>query len=107
MFVLSQVDYIYLGKSMASLSGVPVRVYEGETELLRSFPVRLPKDPMELYKEEILSISEHVGYYATPLFHYYGVLNAGPHRIVIGPTSQIMAEEQKLRELAFRLDVPK
>lgn len=62
---------------------------------------------MALYREDILGISEHVGYFATPLFHYYGVLNAGDVKLVVGPTSQIMADEQKIRELAFRLDVPK
>lgn len=100
-------DSAYIGKSMSNLSGVPVRVYEGETELHRFFPVRLPKDPMEVCKAEVLSISEHVGYYASPLFHYYGVLNAGAYKIVVGPTSHIMADDQQLRELAFRLDVPK
>ena len=100
-------DPAYIGKSMASLSGVPVRVYEGEAELHRFFPVRLPKDPMELCRGEVLAITEHVGYYASPLFHYYGVLNAGPYKLIVGPTSQIMANEQQLRELAFRLDVPK
>ena len=105
--MMSVVDYHYLGKSMSNLSGIPVRVFEGETELCKFFPTKLPKDPMELYREDIFGISEHVGYYATPLFHYYGVLNTENHKIVIGPTSQIMADEQKLRELAFRLDVPK
>ena len=104
---MSAVDYGYLGKTMASLSGIPVRVYQGGEELCCFFPVNLPKDPMALYREEILGISEHVGYFATPLFHYYGVLNAGDMKLVVGPTSQIMADEQKLRELAFRLDVPK
>ena len=104
---MSAVDYLYLGSSMSSLSGVPVRVYENGSELGSFFPVRLPRDPMELYKDDILAITEHVGFFASPLFHYYGVLNTGPLKIVVGPTSQIMADEQKLRELAFRLDVPK
>lgn len=104
---MSAVDYRYLGKSMSNLSGIPVRVFEGEAELCKFFPTKLPKDPMELYRDDIFAISEHVGYYATPLFHYYGVLNVGTHKIVVGPTSQIMANEQQLRELAFRLDVPK
>ena len=104
---MSAVDYQYLGKAVSSLSGIPVRIYQGDTELYRFFPVRLPKDPMELYHSEILGVSEHVGYFATPLFHYYGVLNAGEIKLVVGPTSQIMADEQKLREVAFQLDVPK
>ena len=104
---MNAVDYAYLGKSVASLSGIPVRIFEEEKELFRFFPVNLPKDPMALYRAEIMGIREHVGYFATPLFHCYGVLNAGTHRIVVGPTSQIMADDRKLRELAFRLDVPK
>ena len=101
------INYEYLAKSMARLSGIPVRVYRDGAELCRCFPVVLPRDPMEVYKDGIFAITEHVGYYATPLFHYYGVLNAGPNKIVIGPTAQIMADDQKLRELAFRADVPK
>ena len=104
---MGAVDYQYLGKAFASLSGIPVRIYQNETEFCRVFPVELPKDPMDLYRNEILGIREHVGYFATPLFHYYGVLNAGEMKIVMGPTSQIMADNQKLTELAFQLDVPK
>ena len=100
------IDDTYLARSIARLSGIPVRVYRGGEEICRCFPVELPRDPMELCREEVFAISEHVGYYASQLFHYYGVLNAGDVRIVLGPTAQIMADEQKLRELAFRLDVP-
>ncbi len=104
---MGSIDHAYIARSMARLSGIPVRVYRGETELCRCFPVALPKDPMDLCRREVFAVSEHVGYYVSPLFHYYGVLNAGDIRIVIGPTAQIMADEQKLRELAFRLGVPK
>ena len=100
------IDYEFLARSVARLSGIPVRVYRRGEELCRSFPTELPRDPMALCREEVFAISEHVGYYASPLFHYYGVLNTGDVRIVVGPTAQIMADEQKLRELAFRLDVP-
>ena len=99
------IDYDYLAKSMAQLSGIPIRVYQYDEELCRSFPVILPRDPMELWKEEIFAVSEHVGYYVTPLFHYYGVLNTSGIRIIIGPTAQIMTDGQQLKELAFRLDV--
>lgn len=100
------VDYAYLARAVARLSGIPVRVYRGREEICRCFPVELPRDPMELCREEVFAISEHVGYCVSQLFHYYGVLNAGEIRIVVGPTAQIMADGQKLRELAFRLDVP-
>jgi len=99
-------DYDYLARSIAGLSGIPVRVYRGEEELCRCFPVALPRDPMEVFRKDVFAVSEHVGYYATPMFHYYGVLNAGDVKLVVGPTAQIMADGQKLRELAFRADVP-
>lgn len=101
-----QADYEYLARSIARLSGVPVRVFEGEAELFHFFPAPLPRDPMALCRTELFAVSSHVGYYCTSvLFHCYGVLNTGNKRFIIGPTSQIMAEEQQLRELAFRLDV--
>ena len=103
---MSSVDYEYLAKSMCRLSGVPVRVFEGNSRLFSFFPTDLPKDPVVLCLDEVMSMPGHVGYHATPLFHYYGVLNAGAFRIVVGPTSRIMADEQALRKLAFDLDVP-
>ena len=103
---MSDVDMRYVAGAMATLSGVPVRLFEGEKLVLFRSPVKLPRDPMLLYEKEIRAVRGHVGYFATPLFHYYGVLNAPAGALVVGPTSQIMAGEQDLRELAFRLDVP-
>ena len=104
---MGNVDLKYVVGAVASLSGVPVRLFEGEKLILFQSPVKLPRDPMLLYEKEIRAIKAHVGYFATPLFHYYGVLNAPVGTIVVGPTSQIMAGEQDLRELAFRLDIPR
>ena len=104
---MDHIDLPYLVRSLAALSGIPVRLYQGGELQYARFPVRLPRDPMEACRKEVFSIQEHVGYYVSPLFHYYGVINAGRTRLVIGPTSQIMAGDQALRELAFRLDVPK
>ena len=104
---MSQIDLPYIVRSLGTLSGVPVRLYRGGELMYSRFPVRLPRDPMEACRKEVFSITGHVGYYVSPLFHYYGVINAGDTRIVLGPTSQIMASEQALRELAFQLDVPK
>lgn len=100
------VNYEFISKSMSDLSGIPVRVYRDKEEICRHFPVKLPKDPMEIYQKDIFAISEHIGFYVTPLFHYYGVLNSGNIKIIIGPTSQIMANDQKLRELGFLAGIP-
>ena len=97
----------YFAESIAALYGIPVRIYEDGSELFRSFPVDLPRDPMFVYQKEIFSIEDHVGYYVTPLFHYYGVINADDKKLIIGPTSLFKTNDQALRELAFQCDVPK
>ena len=103
---MNGVDMRYVVGSMAALSGVPVRLYEGGKLVLFQSPVKLPRDPMTLYKGEIWAIRGHVGYFATPDFQYYGLIRCPAGAIVMGPTSQIMAGEQDLKALAFRLDVP-
>ena len=107
---MSKIDFEYVVRSLAELSGVPVRLYEGEKLIFAQFPVRLPRDPVTACLMEILSVRTHVGYYVTPLFHYYGILHAAAEHpektIVVGPTSQIMAGEQELKALAFQIDVP-
>ena len=103
----SEPDCEYICRVFADLSGVPTRLFEGD-ELRRLWSVvRLPRDPMCVYKDEIFAVNGHVGYYITPRFHLYGVVNAGGVRVVVGPTAQIMAGDRSLRELAFQADVPK
>ena len=53
-----QVDFEYLSRSMARLSGIPVRVYEGDTELFHFFPTPLPRDPMGLCRTELLQLRQ-------------------------------------------------
>lgn len=101
------IDLPYIVRSLGALSGIPARLYRDGEELYTYFPVKMPRDPLESCWKEVFSITEHIGYYVSPLFHYYGVINARGTRIVIGPTSQIMAGDQALRELAFQLDIPK
>ncbi len=60
---------------------------------------------MTLCRDEIFAVADHVGYFVTPEFHYYGIVNSGNIKIVAGPTRQIAETDQELRELAFRLDL--
>ena len=91
---MGNVDLRYVVGAMATLSGIPVRLFEGEKLVLFKSPVKLPRDPAALYRQEIRSVRGHVGYFATPCFHYYGVLNAPGGTIVMGPTCQIMPREE-------------
>ena len=99
-------DARYLCAQIAHLSGVPVRLYEGEesfTFSLASFPV----DPFDAYREEVFKIEGHVGYYITAQNAYFGVVRSDDSLVVLGPTSQIPLPEQNLHDIAFRLGVKK
>lgn len=104
---MKTIDIPYLCTTIGNLSGVPVRVFRGE-ELAFYYSVpNLPKDPMEVYRAEIFAVTDHVGYVMTRHFYYYGIVNSGETKIVIGPSRQIAAGNQELRDLAFRADVPR
>ena len=102
---MENLDLHYLCTVIGNLSGVPIRLYDGETLLFSYSFVKLPKDPVELYREDIWNIQESVGYFVTQIFTYYGIINSGTHKIIIGPTRQTGNTDQELRELAFQLDV--
>lgn len=97
----------YLCRITAHLSGIPVRVYKGERLVSFHSPVALPRDPMVLYREPIWRITDHVGYYLTEDFFCYGVVTSGEIRFIVGPTRQLPASDQTLRELAFRMGLGK
>lgn len=102
---MSNLDIGYLCTTIGNLSGVPVRIFEKDKLVFYYSQPKLPRDPMEVYREEIFAVRDHVGYIMTRHFHYYGIVNSGETKIVIGPTRQIAENEQELRELAFRADV--
>ncbi len=95
----------YICTVIGNLSGIPVRLYENDKQVFYHSLSNLPKDPITLYSEDIFKIKTNLGYYITPFFNYYGVINFLQHKIVIGPTRQLPANEKDLRELAFQLDL--
>lgn len=102
---MKNIDLEYLCTTIGNLAGIPIRIFENGVQTFWYSVVYLPKDPMELCREEVFAITDHVGYCVTPQFHYYGVVNSGPAKIVVGPTRQVTETEQELRKLAFRLDL--
>ena len=101
------VDFNYLCRITANLSGIPVRVYKGEEQLSFHSPVTLTRDPMLLCRKQLWQISDHVGYFLTEQFYYYGILTSGEIRLIVGPTRQLPASDQELREFAFRMGLNK
>lgn len=99
-------DLEYLCSVIAGLSGIPIRIFEEDAIVFYSFVGRLPRDPMEICKNEIFAIEKNIGYYMTAQFQYYGVVKRGKTRIVMGPTRQVNISDAELRSLAFLADVP-
>lgn len=102
---MAELDLRYLCTVIGNLAGMPIRVFRGVEQIFYYSLVQLSKDPMELYRGEIFSIRTNVGYFVTPDFFYYGVVNAGESKIIIGPTRQVAGSDQELQALAFRVDV--
>lgn len=102
---MENVDLRYLCTTIGNLAGIPVRIFEGGVQVFYYSVVYLPKDPMTLCREAVFAITNHVGYCVTPQFQYYGVVNSGSTKIVVGPTRQVAETEQELRALAFQLDL--
>lgn len=103
---MKNIDLPYLCTVIGNLAGIPVRLFQETEQVFYHSIVRLPRDPILAYRDEILRVSEHMGYFTTPHFHYYGIVNSGAWKIVLGPTRQAGGDDQELRELAFRADVP-
>ena len=102
---MGQINLPYICKTIGNLSGVPIRLFDGENLVSYYSQVCLPCDPMLLYRDQIFAVKSHVGYITTPHFHFYGVVNSEKIKIVIGPTRQTIESDQELRETAFQLDV--
>lgn len=103
---MKNLDLTYLCTVMGNLSGVPVRLFQGGQRIYYHTLTALPVDPMIVYQQELQSINAHVGYFVTPRFYYYGIVNARDNKIILGPTRQTPDNRQELHELAFQADVP-
>lgn len=98
-------DFNYICETMGNLSGIPVRIYDGTEEVFFYSMVKLPKDPMLIYKNEILAIEEPISYFATKNLNYYGIFNIENKKIIIGPTRLIPNSQQELYDIAFLADI--
>ena len=59
---MKNLDIPYLCTIIGNLSGVPIRLYEGEDRIFYHALVNLPKDPVELYRDDIWKITDHVSF---------------------------------------------
>ena len=77
---------------------------EGELVFFQSM-VKLFKDPFELDKEAAFKLKEHIAYYQTKHYYYYGIINFESRRIVVGPTRQMPTSKQEIHSIAFALGI--
>ncbi len=102
---MNNIDLSYICKVMGNMTGIPVRVYREDQQIIYYSLVDLPADPIGIYIGQILAINSHISYFTTRHFNYYGIVKSGDIRLVIGPTRQTENSTQELRELAFRTGV--
>lgn len=103
---MKDLDLQYICTVIGNLSGIPIRIFQNDKQVFYYSLAELPKDPIIVYWDRIRDIPSHVGYMTTHHFSYYGVVNSGPFKIVLGPSRQILNSDQELKELAFRANVP-
>ena len=63
---MADINLPYLCTTIGNLSGVPVRIFDGQRQTFYYSQVYLPRDPMEVYRNEIFAVQEHIGYVMTP-----------------------------------------
>lgn len=102
---MREYDLQYICRVIGDLSGLPIRGYRSGRRLHYHSVTMLPVDPIVVCRDSIERITSHVGYYVTEQFHYYGVVNSGDIKIVIGPSQQVLQADQELRKLGFQADV--
>lgn len=95
------IDLEYLCRMIGNLAGIPVRIYRDKEQTFFYSVVDFPADPIAPYLDNVFAITEHIGYFTTPYFNYYGIVRTERHTIVIGPSRRTPMTDHDLRELAF------
>ena len=103
--MMEKIDLEYICRAIGNLSGIPIRIYKKRSLSYYYSVVPLPADPIAPYIEKVLDIKENIGYFTTPYFNYYGIVNSRHGAIVIGPSRQTAMNEKDMRSLAFECGV--
>ena len=99
------IDLEYLCRVIGNLAGIPVRIYRDKELSFFYSVVDFPADPIAPYLDNVFTITEHIGYFTTPFFNYYGIVRTDRHTIVIGPSRRTPMTNHDLRKLAFTCDL--
>ena len=99
-------DKTYLCQLLGNLSGLPVRLFVNKKAVFYCSSVTFEKDPIEIHIEELNKIDAPICYYLTKDFLYYGFINTGKERLIIGPTSEVPLNKSILRKRSYRSIFP-
>lgn len=100
-----QIDYNYLCHGLGHLTGLEVRIYQGDSKTEHYFNYEFKPDIVEIILPEIEIRKERVFYIETDELLVFGVIkskNNGP-TLIIGPTSQIRPGKQETISMLYRL----
>jgi len=93
------IDPSYVANNVANLNGIPVRVYERSRQTAFYSPISLQADPFLPYEDVLKTSKNHISFFVTPQFFYYGIVRHGAQAIVIGPSSQLaLGKQERLKE---------
>lgn len=98
---MKNVDLEYICRVIGNLAGIPVRIFKNRSMTYCYSMVNFPVDPISPYVDKVFEIKSNVGYFITPYFNYYGIVNSKDSAIVIGPSRQTPMSEMDVRALAF------
>lgn len=98
---MKNVDLEYICRVIGNLAGIPVRIFKNRSMTYCYSMVNFPVDPISPYVDKVFEIKSNVGYFITPYFNYYGIVNSKDFAIVIGPSRQTPMSEMDVRTLAF------
>ena len=98
---MKNVDLEYICRVIGNLAGIPVRIFKNRSMTYCYSMVNFPVDPISPYVDKVFKIKSNVGYFITPYFNYYGIVNSKDSAIVIGPSRQTPMSEMDVRALAF------
>ncbi|WP_442600589.1 AraC family transcriptional regulator [Paenibacillus sp. KN14-4R] len=96
----------YLSKALAKFTSASVRLYLKEKQVYYYSIYPMNPDPFLLYEKDMLQSEHTAGILTTDLFQFYSYVSLDDdYRIVIGPTSILTKDKNKLDNLLFLLDV--
>lgn len=97
---------MYTAAALSRITLTPARLFQKDERIFYFSPVELQIDPMDPYLDKVLAINESVSYFVADDYAYYGIINSGELKLVLGPLRDVKPDNKVHRDLAQKLGVP-